>query len=130
MKFYFATGIENIEVQRRGVRVLEAIGHKQSYDWTVHGDIGNDRELATRLIQDEMQGVYDADFVIVMLPGGRGTHTELGAAIMARKPVILLAQPDQLLLNGRVGAIYCHPLVQVYDGHVDNLRDIVGPAYM
>lgn len=118
--FYFSTGVENIAVQRRYVEFLETKGWKQSYDWTVNGVMGPDLDAKSGaqaikpsvLIQKELEGVERAQVVLVRLPGGRGTHTELGAALALRKPVLLLHESEEaLLLDGRMGASYTHPLV-------------------
>ena len=52
-----------------------------------------------------------------MLPGGRGTHAELGMAIAFRKPVILIATDDQLLAGAdeRTCAFYSHLHVERVD---------------
>ena len=74
--------------------------------------------MATR----EIDAVKAADFVVVLLPGGRGTHTELGAALALDKPVFLVAPHPQQLLDsqGLPNPFYYHPLVQVVS-RVENI---------
>lgn len=92
MKIYIATMIERA-VDHNVVRdVLVRAGHRITYDWTLHGSVRNEGvERITQVANAELQGVKDADVVIALLPGGRGTHAEIGAALALDKPVILHA---------------------------------------
>lgn len=98
MKFYIASKLENAETVKRVAAVLKAAGHEQTYDWTVHGSVqceGKDR--LTEVAGNECKGVIDADMVIVILPGGRGTHTELGIGLGAGKGrIVICAENDEL----------------------------------
>lgn len=89
-------------------KVLKAYGLEHTYDWTKHGSVKTEEQ--TRIIQVaelELQGVKDADVVIVLLPGGRGTHAELGIANALRKKVFLWAETDELFLqDDRTCAFY------------------------
>lgn len=85
MKFYIASKLENAENVRRLAVVLVAAGWEHTYDWTAHGNVRGDGpvDLArVRLVgRAEARAVLLADVVIVLLPGGRGTHVEMGIAI-------------------------------------------------
>ncbi len=71
-----------------------------SFDWTDDA-YSNDtttlpREKHYRDISDkEIEGIRVAHVVIGILPGGRGTHIELGAAMGLRKPIYLFAHKSQ-----------------------------------
>ena len=58
------------------------IGHEQK-------DTGPDGYADTALA--EIAAVREADVLVVLLPGGYGTHVEIGAALALGKPVILHA---------------------------------------
>ena len=59
----------------------------------------------------EIAAVEEADVLIVLLPGGYGTHVEIGVALALGKPVILHA-PDQETLDTPYPCIFhYHPLV-------------------
>ena len=45
----------------------------------------------------EITGIRHADVMIVILPGGRGTHVEIGAALAMGKPVIIHAPNRKIL---------------------------------
>lgn len=116
MRFYIATGLENARRAAALAIILKKRGHEQTYDWTLHGDIR--REGETRMSEvafNEMRAVRDAELVVVLFPGGNGTHTELGVAIATRsnKRIILWSetgsefQPDE-----RACTFYFHPSVE------------------
>lgn len=81
VKFYIASKLENAEQVKRVSEKLKAIGWKQTYDWTVHGSVQGSHARLEEVSKAETRGVMQADIVIVLLPGGRGTHAELGIAV-------------------------------------------------
>ena len=113
--FYVASGLENAAEARRIAETLAARGWTLTYAWWTHGSVQAEGESRIREVAiNEMDGVCRADYVLVMLPGGRGTHTEMGAAIALGKGVVLLATPEQLCdASGRECAFYRHPLVAI-----------------
>jgi len=75
-QYYIASGLTNIEPVRALKKILDDAGWQHTYDWTVQqGDTLADTGYA------EMNAITVADVVIVLLPGGRGTHAALGAAV-------------------------------------------------
>lgn len=91
MKIYIASKFENAPAVQRLRDSLIKAGHQITYDWTLTKkwrDVEHVREVA----ELEMQGVLAADLLIVMLPGGIGTHTELGMAIAHRKRILIVTQ--------------------------------------
>lgn len=93
MKFYIASKFENADMVRIVAAVLRAAGHKHTYDWTEHGSVkGQGRNRLRQVAITEVQGVLDADIVIVILPGGRGTHAELGIALAGGKRIIICSE--------------------------------------
>jgi nucleoside 2-deoxyribosyltransferase len=107
--FYLASGLENIDNAKTLRDQLTAAGFIQSYDWTKHGPAPDRVEEISVL---EINGVRDADVVVVLLPGGRGTHTELGAAIAYGKRVVLCAPAKIMEKTRETCAFYHHPHVQ------------------
>lgn len=96
MRYYIASRIENAERVKELHALFRAAGWSCTYDWSVHGSVrgeGVTRETLSRVALAEMNGVTDADVVIVLLPGGRGTHVEMGAAIAVETPLVLWS-PD------------------------------------
>lgn len=82
--------------------------------------------------QNEAAGVQEAELFIALLPGGRGTHTELGMAIVhaqyefdedyrkARRRIIVVG--DLIDTNGCECSFYRHPRVTHRFGTVDVLE--------
>lgn len=92
-KLYVASGRENADTVFWFAKKLQTMGFEWTYDWTervMSGGPASPDELA-RIGLDELDAVCRADFVLVILPGGAGTHTELGAALALGKRVVLLS---------------------------------------
>lgn len=87
------------------------MGHEISYDWTSHGSVKSvSKERLEEVALLELNGVSNADFVIVLLPGGGGTHLELGYALAKEKKVFLHSEDPQLFeLGPQTNAFYHHP---------------------
>lgn len=114
MRFYIATSLEAWAAHNAvRDRLQQNPGWELTYDWTAHGSVqheGVDRVREVALAETE--GVMDADFVVGILPGGRGTHCELGIAIGASIPIILLVPHDHSEMHPHTCAFYHHPLVR------------------
>ena len=103
MKFYIAGKLENADNVRRVRDALVAAGHVITYDWTVHGNVRiaddeavtlADVERIYDVAQAEIDGVLDAEVVVAMLPGGRGTHVEIGIGIGAGRSIVFHCEPE------------------------------------
>lgn len=90
MKVYIASALENAAEVARLRDILAFAGHVVTYDWTIHGSVQSEgAERIAEVAAAEMAGVIDADVLVALLPGGRGTHTEIGIALGSGVPVIL-----------------------------------------
>jgi nucleoside 2-deoxyribosyltransferase len=90
---------------------LVAIGWERTYEWTPQDGEGSDGHA--KLAVKELKGVRDADVLIALLPGGYGTHVEIGAALALGKPVIIHS-PDQKTLETPYRCIFhYHPSVKL-----------------
>ena len=87
------------------LEALKAQGWERTFAWT--GETDPDRYAETAL--KEIEGVRDADVVIALLPGGRGTHVEIGAALGLGKPVILHAPDRDSLTKPYPCVFHYHP---------------------
>ena len=82
MKIYVATGLERAAEARALAEELERHGHTITYKWYLHGSVQRDGpERIAEVAALEVNGVLTAEVFIALLPGGRGTHVELGIAI-------------------------------------------------
>lgn len=119
MKYYIASGLPNAARVSLAAEALSA--HARTYDWTTHGDIR--REGPGRMegvSSKELAAVTEAELVLLLFPGGKGTHTELGAALATRanKRIVLWSETGEEFDAGNgqthpsVCAFYFHPAVE------------------
>jgi nucleoside 2-deoxyribosyltransferase len=113
MKFYIATSLSRAADHKLVREALRNCGHEISYDWTLHGSVKSvSKQRLSQVAQLELAGVAEADFVVVLLPGGHGTHLELGFAIAQEKRVFLHTADASLFeLGPQTIAFYHHPAV-------------------
>ena len=113
-RYYIATSFHNKEAHKECRRFFSDMGYELTFDWTVYPFIADPYVMCTVAVK-EMDAVIAAGFVVVLLPGGRGTHAEIGAALALNKPVFLVAPHPQQLLDsqGLTCPFYYHPSVQV-----------------
>ena len=104
-RFYFSTRKDRGAEAGALLAALKARGWERTFDWNEHR--GSRTEQYADLAVAELTGVRDADVLIVLLPGGFGTHVEIGAALALGKPVILHA-PDQKTLETPYPCIFHH----------------------
>lgn len=111
MKFYIATSLSRMSAHQTVRDSLKRFGHEISYDWTLHGSVKSvSKERLREVASLELNGVSEADFVVVLLPGGHGTHLELGFAIAKEKKVFLHSEdPIIFELGPQTNAFYHHP---------------------
>lgn len=127
MKYYIATKLENHAEHNRLDAALKQLGHDITYDWTVHGPVySHGLERVRAVAKAEAEGVRDADVVIVLWPGGRGTHVELGMALSLMKPVLFVSEVnDHHEATPETCAFYHHPCVVLFKSTADLIRYVV-----
>ena len=94
-KLYIASTLPNAKTVQRLRNLLAWYQIRLTYDWTIHNDgvpfIPDSKPVEKRIAAErEIQGVQDAECVLVVMPGGRGTHFEFGVAYILNKPIVLL----------------------------------------
>ena len=79
-KFYIASSFDNMA----SVRFLaEALSSKEfilTYNWTLNKK-ANSIEALTTIGELEINAVRESDFLILLLPAGKGSHIEFGIAL-------------------------------------------------
>ena len=111
MKYYIATSLSRTNAHHIVRDSLSICDHEIVYDWTSHGSVKSvSKERLQEVAVLELEGVAEADFVVVLLPGGNGTHLELGFALAKGKRVFLHSE-DHLAfeLGPQTNAFYHHP---------------------
>lgn len=105
MKLYLASGLENADKVKELAEYATNLGHTLTYAWWEHGSVqaqGADR--IAEVGNAELDGVRDADVVLILLPGARGTHVEMGAALAFDKPTFIYG--NRYDANGRECSFY------------------------
>lgn len=112
-RFYIATQIERAKDHNTIRDLLIQCGHELTYDWTTHGNVRRtSQELLTSVSHKMIDAILAADVVIVLLPGGKGTHTEFGAALASGKKVIVHCEDEEVFLpTEKTNAFYHHRLI-------------------
>lgn len=121
-RFYFSTQIDRSSAATALLEALASQGWKRTYVWS-DGPVSPEKygDVAAA----ELHGIQLADLVVVLLPGGYGTHVEIGAALAFGKPVILHA-PDQGTLNTPYPCVFhYHPLIKLIVSEVVNLEEFI-----
>jgi hypothetical protein len=134
--FYIASSLENVENVKRLRDELVSRGWTHTYDWSTHGSVQDDPSRWRAVARAEVDGVIQADTVIVLMPGGRGTHVELGIALGIRAyvewdngcltPAIHLIGDDP---NPRTCVFYHHPAVVRHATVEAFLEAVTGEPY-
>jgi nucleoside 2-deoxyribosyltransferase len=111
MKYYIATSLSRMMAHNLTRDALKIFGYEISYDWTLHVSVKSvSKERLREVSINDLKGVSEADFVVVLLPGGKGTHLELGSAIARGKRVFLYSEDPALFeLGPQTNAFYHHP---------------------
>ncbi|MCG7344867.1 group-specific protein [Sporosarcina sp. ACRSL] len=123
-KFYVASGFSNIETVRLVSMQLKDKGFIQTYDWT-----GNDRASTIEDLKNigikEKDAVMAADFVIILLPAGKGSHIELGIALGLEKRIYLYSPTDEVNKFETTSTFYHLPEVHKCIGTIEELMEKV-----
>jgi nucleoside 2-deoxyribosyltransferase len=124
MKFYVASSFQNIDQVRDVCERLKRIGYTHTYDWTQNSRAST-VEALKQIGEKEKQAIIESDVILVLLPGGRGSHVELGIALGLNKRVILFSPDNEVNDFAQTTTFYHLPEVEVCTGSVDELLEYV-----
>ncbi|WP_339149966.1 MULTISPECIES: group-specific protein [unclassified Sutcliffiella] len=94
-KFYIASSFTNIDKVREVSSLLKNKGFIQTYDWTQNERAATLEDLKI-IGSKELSAVMEADFLIVLLPAGKGSHIEFGIALGQGKKIFLFSENHDL----------------------------------
>ncbi|UTH15073.1 nucleoside 2-deoxyribosyltransferase [Macrococcus epidermidis] len=114
MKYYIASSFANKEIVNQTINSLNNLGFINTYNWTLNEKADNKLKLKTIGIE-ELNAVKDADILIAILPGGKGTHIEMGIAIGCNKPVLIAYFNKELISVDNSATFY----------HLDKVKHIL-----
>lgn len=124
MKFYVASSFQNKEIVRAVSGKLTMLGWHHTYDWT-QNERACSLEVLKRIGTLEKQAVADSDVVIVILPGGKGSHIELGMAIAWQKKTFLYSPNLEAMDMDTTSTFYHLADIQICEGSIEELISTV-----
>jgi len=125
MKFYIASSLNNFEIVRNVAGQLKQKGFIHTYDWTVNNK-PDSLEKLKKIGQEEKAAVMESDFIIIILPGGKGTHIELGIALGLNKRIYLYSPNEQINDPSKSSTFYQLQEVNKFVGKIDSfIEDLV-----
>ena len=105
-KVYVASSLSNWKRVRSICDKIKSLGAKITYDWSQWGEdiFGEGTEINPDGIKPEdklvdiaiaeVKGVEDADVVLAVMPGERGSHFEMAIAWHTKTPVVILTDGE------------------------------------
>lgn len=125
MKFYVASSFRNIDTVNQIANLLKKRGHIQTYDWTKNAKAKEEQTFTfddlKSIGEKEKDAVLDSDFVVVLLPGGKGTHIELGIALGQRKRIFIYSPNGEVNNFESTSTFYHLPEIEKCFGTIDEL---------
>ncbi len=115
MRVYIGTTLTNRPRARHVCHALEAAGHDVPMKWWDHPTIIGAAGLSA-ISQRYEETIAGSDIVVILLPGKRGSHVELGMALALGKQVLLWDETD----DTPDCAFYAHPLVFIVRDHLED----------
>lgn len=123
-KFYIASSFKNKHIVRNVSKHLKSRGFIQTYDWTNNERASTYEELK-EIGQYEKNAVIEADFIIVLLPAGKGSHIELGIALGRGKKVYIHSSSAGMDNFETTSTFYFLPEVRKLNGTTKELVEVV-----
>lgn len=123
-KFYVASSFKNIDIVRIVSKQLGDSGFIHTYDWTKNKRASTIEDLK-EIGHQEKNALSDADFLIVLLPAGKGSHIEFGIALGLGKKIYLHSPNDDIDNFETTSTFYHLPSVLKVIGPIDKLISTV-----
>jgi nucleoside 2-deoxyribosyltransferase len=92
-RFYLATRKDRSGEAAALCESLRVQGWSRTFEWSAQDGADSDGRAATAVA--ELEGVRESDVLLVLVPGGYGTHVEIGAALAFGIPVSFTHQTER-----------------------------------
>jgi hypothetical protein len=115
LKFYIASSLKNKEKVSILANHLKENGFIHTYEWTLNSNVDTIEKLA-QIGEFEKKAVIDSDFFILLLPGGFGSHTELGMATASDKRIYIYTETNDPFNPEKTTTFY----------HIEGMKKFVG----
>lgn len=122
MKYYIASSFANKEIVNQTIKSLNNLGFINTYNWTLNEKADNKLKLK-KIGLEELNAVKDADILIAILPGGKGTHIEIGIALGCNKTIIIAYFNEELVSIENSATFYHHENVKLILVTEENIVD-------
>jgi len=122
-RFYLSTRKDDGARANAVSEALNARGWERTYEWKAGDGKGSDGYA--RLAVEELEGIRAADVLVVLFPGGFGTHVEIGAALALGK-LVIIHSPDQKTLETPYRCpFHYHPAVRLLISEVLDIEAVL-----
>lgn len=128
-KFYVASSFQNKDIVHHVSKQLVDKGFIHTYDWTKNDRASTYEELMEIGLQ-EKNAVLEADFIIVLLPAGKGSHIEFGIALGQGKPIYLYSPNDDINNFEKTSTFYHLSNIKKCTGTIEALLNTVTKGQM
>lgn len=101
-KVYVASKFENKKNTKELMDKLKKFGFSITFDWTIHNEKSkeffNDFEYNQNCAYEDLKGVHESDFLVVLFNGekGPGMMLEIGYALAKHKNIYMVNQTDDV----------------------------------
>lgn len=123
MNFYVASGLANKEQVQYITQKLQSQGYNLTYDWTNNQRATTEKRLRS-IGELEKNAVAKSDIFILLLPGGKGSHTELGMALALGKRVYIYSA--EKIDKTTAPTFYYVDGVERFCGEIDGFVETIG----
>ena len=124
MKFYIASGFTNKDDVRYVSEKLKRKGYIHTYDWTKNVRASTTEDLK-KIGLLEKNAILESDFIVILLPAGKGSHIELGIALGQGKKIYLYSPNEEVKDFEKTTTFYHLPEVEIIIGNIDDLVEIL-----
>jgi nucleoside 2-deoxyribosyltransferase len=124
VKFYIASSFQNKEQVHQLSKALTSLGYIHAYDWTRNERASSIAQLR-KIGELEKCAVMESDFLVVLLPGGKGSHIEMGIAVGLDKPVYIFSPNEDVYDFSLTSTFYHLPQVTLVVGGLEELLAII-----
>lgn len=122
--FYIASSLKNKENVIFVSMRLKQEGFIHTYDWTQNDQITSIEQLRD-IGKNELDAVKKSDFIVVLLPAGKGSHIELGIALRNGIKTYLHSKNDEINDHEKTSTFYHLDGIHKCKGSLEELITII-----
>lgn len=122
MRFYIASSFNNRSNVKELSQKLISYNFEHSYDWTIN-ERANSIEDLSAIGTKEKEAIISSDFIVILLPAGKGSHVELGIALGLGKRIYLYSSNQEIYHFDKTTTFYHVAGVDTFVGDFENFTD-------